>query len=46
VIGDHNGVIAISRVIVVNDPPVVGQVATASIILEFAEPLPDDRFTL
>jgi len=45
-VGDHNGVIPIANVIVINDPVVVQQVATASIILEFEEPLADDRFTL
>ncbi len=46
VVGDANGIIAISQVIVTNDPVVVGQVATASVELVFATPLPDDRFTL
>ena len=44
--GDHHGPIAISDVIVINDPPVVGSPATATIELRFFEPLPDDRFTL
>jgi hypothetical protein len=44
--GDQNGLIAISQIIVTNDPPVAGEVATASIELVFAQPLPDDRFTL
>ena len=45
-VGDHTGRIAIRSVTVQNDPRVAGQFATASIILEFFEPLPDDRFTL
>ncbi len=44
--GDHNGVIQISDIIVTNDPPIVGEPATASIELVFDTPLPDDRFTL
>jgi len=46
VVGDHNGIISISSVEVLNDPVVVGQNATGQIILHFTEPLPDDRFTL
>jgi hypothetical protein len=46
VVGDHNGVIPIQEVIVINHPPQDGQPATATVILEFVEPLPDDRFTL
>lgn len=46
VVGDHNGPVVISNVIVVNDPVSAGQRATGSIILEFSEALPDDRFTL
>lgn len=45
-VGDHNGPIGITNVIVINDPPVVGLPATATIELQFAEPLPDDRYTL
>ena len=45
-VGDHNGVIPIAKVTVINDPVTVTKKATASIILEFDEPLPDDRFTL
>ncbi|MEX0978155.1 MAG: Ig-like domain-containing protein, partial [Pirellulales bacterium] len=45
-VGDHNGVIAISAIVVTNDAPIMGQAATASIELQFAVPLPDDRFTL
>ena len=44
--GDQNGLIAISQIIVTNNPPVAGEIATASIELVFAKPLPDDRFTL
>jgi hypothetical protein len=44
--GDNNGVIAVSQVIVTNDPPVANQPATATIELRFAAPLPDDRYTL
>jgi hypothetical protein len=46
VVGDNTGPVAITQVIVINNPPVVGQPATASIQLVFAKPLPDDRFTL
>lgn len=46
VVGDANGIIPIRSITVVNDPVVVGQAATASIVLEFFTPLPDDRFTL
>ena len=45
-VGDHSGAVAISNVIVTNDPVLAGQVATGTIILEFSEALPDDRFTL
>ena len=45
-VGDANGVISIASVEVVNDPVVAGNMATATIILHFASPLPDDRFTL
>ena len=45
-VGDHSGPIAIDSVDVVNDPRTAGELATASIRLLFAEPLPDDRFTL
>ena len=44
--GDQSGVIAISQIIVTNNPPVAGELATATIELRFAKPLPDDRFTL
>jgi Ca2+-binding RTX toxin-like protein len=45
-VGDANGVIPISCITVVNDPVVEGQPATASVILGFFNPLPDDRYTL
>jgi hypothetical protein len=44
-VGDHNGIIPISNIIVSNNPVAAGQVATATIVLEFAAPLPDDRYT-
>ncbi len=44
--GDHNGIIQIVRVSLLQQAPVVGQVATATVELVFAGPLPDDRFTL
>lgn len=46
VLGDHNGIIPIASVKVVNDPVTVGQFATGAIVLNFERPLPDDRFTL
>jgi len=45
-VGDANGVIAIASVEVVNDPVVAGSTATATILLYFSSPLPDDRYTL
>ncbi len=45
-VGDHNGPIPMGNVVVINDPPVVGLPATATIQLVFFEPLPDDRYTL
>ncbi|MGI9457172.1 MAG: dockerin type I domain-containing protein, partial [Aeoliella sp.] len=44
--GDHVGLVSIQEVIVNNNPAVVGQIATATVDLVFAEPLPDDRFSL
>jgi hypothetical protein len=44
--GENTGVVAIASVTVVNNPVVNGQPATATITLNFASPLPDDRFTL
>ncbi len=46
VVGDYNGIIPISSIILVNNAPVAGSSATATIQLVFARPLPDDRFTL
>jgi uncharacterized repeat protein (TIGR01451 family) len=46
VVGDRVGVVAITSVVVTNNAPVAGQPATATIQLNFAEPLEDDRFTL
>ncbi|HEX2475613.1 MAG TPA: proprotein convertase P-domain-containing protein [Lacipirellulaceae bacterium] len=45
-VGDHVGQIPIQSVTVMNAPVVGGQPATAMIILDFFEPLPDDRYTL
>lgn len=44
--GDANGVIAIASIVVINNPSADGLAATARIELNFAEPLPDDRYTL
>jgi hypothetical protein len=45
-VGDHNGVIKIDSITVTNNPPVAGQIASASIVLHFNTALPDDRYTL
>jgi predicted outer membrane repeat protein len=45
-VGDHVGTIAISSVVVTNQPFAEGQPPTATIELRFASPLPDDRYTL
>jgi len=47
-VGDHNGVIAVASVDYVQNPSPAqdGQPSTGTITLNFAEPLPDDRFTL
>ncbi len=47
-VGDSTGVVAInpSSITVVNAPQVPGQPATATITITFAQPLPDDRYTL
>lgn len=45
VIGDHSGIVPITS-IVFNDTAVADATATGTITLTFAEPLPDDRFTL
>ncbi len=44
--GDHSGIIPITNVSFTSDPLVPGSIATGFISLTFAEPLPDDRFTL
>ncbi|MFN0021054.1 MAG: dockerin type I domain-containing protein [Pirellulaceae bacterium] len=44
--GDATGIAAISSIILVNNPVVVGGVPTATVQIVFAKPLPDDRFTL
>lgn len=47
--GDATGIVAISSIIIepdTNVPPGVGGLATAQVRLVFANPLPDDRFTL
>ncbi|QEG38732.1 dockerin type I domain-containing protein [Roseimaritima ulvae] len=46
VVGDHNGIVPISKVIVRNAPVMQGELATATIEIHFEQPLPDDRFTL
>jgi hypothetical protein len=45
-IGDANGAIQIATATFISDPIVAGQAATGRIELTFAEPLPDDRYTL
>lgn len=45
-VGDATGNVAISQIVLVNDPVVDGQPATASIELRFASPLLDDRYSL
>lgn len=45
-VGDQTGVVAITSVSVIDDPTADGDPATAQIILHFAKPLPDDRYTL
>ena len=44
--GDHSGIIAIESIAFVGDPVANGAIATGSIVIDFFEPLPDDRFTL
>src|SRR4029079_1719963 len=44
--GDATGIVAISAITLTNDPVVDGQPATATIKLQFASPLLDDRYTL
>ncbi|MBL9122240.1 MAG: DUF4214 domain-containing protein [Planctomycetaceae bacterium] len=45
-VGDHTGVIPITEVQVLFNPTANGNPAAARIILSFAQPLPDDRYTL
>lgn len=45
-VGDHNGIITIAEISVVNGPVIAGEAATATITIDFADPLPDDRYTL
>ncbi len=45
-VGDHNGTIPIQNIDFVGDTVVNGQSATGTIVLTFAAPIPDDRFTL
>jgi hypothetical protein len=45
-VGDYNGIIPITSITFTPNPVVPGQAATGTIVLTFAEPLPDDRFTL
>ena len=45
-VGDHVGTVAIQSVVATLIPAVNGQPATATIRLNFATPLPDDRYTL
>lgn len=44
--GDNTGIIPITSITVTNNPPVAGAAATATIVITFAQPLPDDRYTL
>ncbi len=44
--GDATGLVPIKSVGYEGDPVLSGQPATGTIVLEFFEPLPDDRFTL
>lgn len=46
VVGDANGIVAVTSVQVINNPVVVGSQATATVRLQFAKPLSDDRFTV
>jgi hypothetical protein len=45
-VGDNVGPIAIKAVIVTNKPVAAGELATATIELQFFSSLPDDRYTL
>ena len=44
--GDSNGIIAIQSILITDNPTVEGLPATATVQLNFAAPLPDDRYTL
>ncbi|WP_146522014.1 dockerin type I domain-containing protein [Stieleria varia] len=44
-VGDHNGIIPIQN-LVFNPSPLAAGIATGEIVLSFADPLPDDRYTL
>ncbi|MBI1916750.1 MAG: hypothetical protein HYS12_18750, partial [Planctomycetes bacterium] len=44
--GDHVGFIAIDTIVATLDPQVNGSPATATVVLTFFQPLPDDRYTL
>ena len=44
--GDANGIIPINTVTIVLGPDINGTPATATAVLTFSSPLPDDRFTL
>ena len=44
--GDTVGIVVISSITVTNNPVVNGQPATATIVIHFAQPLPDDRYTV
>ncbi len=46
VVGDHNGLIAIDSVVFAAGPGVADEAAMGTLTLHFAQPLPDDRFTL
>jgi len=46
IVGDTNGIIPISSVTFTSNQVVAGQPATGYIQISFADPLPDDRFTL
>ncbi|MCG8450232.1 MAG: Ig-like domain-containing protein, partial [Pirellulales bacterium] len=46
VVGDHVGIVAIDSVLFNPNPPVAGQSATGRIMINFMEPLADDRYTL
>ncbi|HJN13503.1 MAG TPA: Ig-like domain-containing protein [Pirellulaceae bacterium] len=46
VVGDHGGIVAIDSVVFTPNAVVAGSAATGTIQINFANPLPDDRFTL